>query len=850
MPTVLEQLSSSLADRYRLEREIGAGGMATVYLAHDLKHDRPVALKVLHPELSAVLGADRFLTEIKTTAALQHPHILPLFDSGSAHGLLFYVMPLIDGETLRQRLEREKQLPVGDAVRISKEVASALDYAHRRGVIHRDIKPENILLHDGSALVADFGIALAVQSAGGARITQTGLSLGTPQYMSPEQAMGERDITARSDVYSLGAVAYEMLVGQAPFTGPTAQSIVAKVMTEDPAPITRTRKTVPLGVESAIITALQKLPADRFGTTAEFAAALEMDSGARPATAASSIGRQPAGKRARPLLAVGAIALLAIGMAAGKTLIRESANGIAMFKPRTFRDQAIFMARAAPDGQTIVFSAANEGTRTELYLVRPDYPEARPLGLKQAHLLSISSKGELAVIVRANYLGFRLFTGTLARVPLGGGAPREMMDGIREADWSPDGSQLVAIHDVDGEDRLEYPIGNVVHKTTGYLSDPRMSPDGSKIAFLAHPWRYDDRGIAIVVDLKGKALVKTREFAALQGMAWLPGGNEIAFSGDVEGQGLVVHVVNMKGDVRMPVSAPGDIVVHDITADGRWIISSDQRSVSVLARGPGDKVAREQGWLDYSFRPFISRDGKLLTFGDASSGSTNLYSTILRQTAGGEATQLGDGYPVGFSPDGQWIASVIPTTPAKLVLYPTGVGTERAVPTGSLDQVTSVDWFRDGKTMLVCGNAKGKAAYCGTIPVAGGEPKPVTAGGTSDGRISPDGRAVMVSNGPLKYTVYELGSSAPPVPVPLDSGERVVGWSNTGRGVVVRMPLSITAVRLDLATGKRQVIMDDPVVDLTAVNAISNLNLADDPHVYAYVARRQKSRLYTVEGVK
>jgi serine/threonine-protein kinase len=254
---VPDRLAVALADRYRIERELGAGGMATVYLAHDLKHDRQVAIKVLRPELAAVIGAERFLSEIKTTANLQHPHILPLFDSGIAHAtaagpeteppsrraaeFLFYVMPYIDGESLRDRLSREKQLPIADAIRIATEVASALDYAHRHNVIHRDIKPENILLHDGRALVADFGIALAASKAGGTRMTETGMSLGTPTYMSPEQAMGEREITARSDIYALGCVTYEMLLGEPPFTGPTAQAIVAKVMTAEPPMLTAQR---------------------------------------------------------------------------------------------------------------------------------------------------------------------------------------------------------------------------------------------------------------------------------------------------------------------------------------------------------------------------------------------------------------------------------------------------------------------------------------------------------------------------------------------------------------------------------------------------------------------------------
>ncbi|WP_309670167.1 protein kinase [Gemmatimonas sp.] len=280
MTTIQARLAAALSRCYRVDRELGAGGMATVYLAHDLKHERDVAIKVLHPDLGAALGAERFLSEIKTTAKLQHPHILPLLDSGAADGLLYYVMPYVRGETLRARLERERQLPLEDALRIAREVAGALDHAHKQGIIHRDIKPENILLQDGAAVVADFGIALAVQSAGGQRLTQTGLSLGTPQYMSPEQATGERLIDARSDVYALGAVTYEMLAGEPPFSGPTVQAVVARLLADTPRSLAAQRKAVPPHVEAAVMRALEKLPADRFAQAAAFATALE-DTSAR-----------------------------------------------------------------------------------------------------------------------------------------------------------------------------------------------------------------------------------------------------------------------------------------------------------------------------------------------------------------------------------------------------------------------------------------------------------------------------------------------------------------------------------------------------------------------------------------
>jgi serine/threonine protein kinase len=328
-----DRLQQALAGRYTIERELGAGGMATVYLAQDLKHDRQVAIKVLKPELAAVIGAERFLSEIKTTAHLQHPHILPLFDSGTADSFLFYVMPQVEGESLRDRLSREKQLPIADAVRIATEVAGALDYAHRHGVIHRDIKPENILLHDGRALVADFGIALAASKAGGTRITETGMSLGTPTYMSPEQAMGERTLDARTDVYALGCVTYEMLAGDPPFTGSTAQAIVAKVMTERPAALIPQRDTVPEPVEDAVLTALAKLPADRFASAAEFAAAL---------TATGSGAPRPRGRRAVRGWRFGAllVGVAAVAGAAGALLRGGAPPGRIIGGPRFCRTES------------------------------------------------------------------------------------------------------------------------------------------------------------------------------------------------------------------------------------------------------------------------------------------------------------------------------------------------------------------------------------------------------------------------------------------------------------------------------------------------------------------------------
>ncbi|QJR37913.1 protein kinase domain-containing protein [Gemmatimonas groenlandica] len=351
----------ALAERYTVDRELGAGGMATVYLAHDLKHERDVAIKVLHPDLGAALGADRFLSEIKTTAKLQHPHILPLLDSGAADGLLYYVMPYVRGETLRARLDRERQLPLDDALRIAREVAGALEHAHRQGIIHRDIKPENILLQDGAAVVADFGIALAVQQAGGPRLTQTGLSLGTPQYMSPEQAMGERTIDARSDIYALGAVTYEMLAGEPPFTGASVQAIVAKVLSERPVSLGTLRDTVPPSLNDAVMRALSRSPADRPASAGQFASSLATATDTR--SAERSALRTPM-RPSRWRVATGVVAALALSGAAYWLGARQGTAPVTFNRTvRLTLDEGIETTPAiSPDGKTLAYSSKRGGT--------------------------------------------------------------------------------------------------------------------------------------------------------------------------------------------------------------------------------------------------------------------------------------------------------------------------------------------------------------------------------------------------------------------------------------------------------------------------------------------------------
>ncbi len=452
--TLNDQLVTALADRYRVDRELGSGGMATVYLAHDVRHDRKVAIKVLKPELAAVIGGARFLAEIKTTANLQHPHILPLHDSGEVAGTVFYVMPFIDGESLRDRLNREKQLPIPVAVRIATEVADALQYAHTHGVIHRDIKPENILLQNGHALVADFGIALAASTAG-SRMTETGMSLGTPHYMSPEQAMGERDLDARTDIYALGCVLYEMLTGQPPFTGPTAQAIVAKVITEKPVLPSKLRSSVGEDLESAILTALEKLPADRFATAAEVSAAIVDGPGTAPRRVARRKDRDGLSWKAVSFGLAGAT-VLAIAVAAWAMMSRGGQTVGPVSYDAALPDSALMSFGAAaqsgyglpftdlsisPDGTFAVYTSARGDSTSLWYRSLRDGSAHQVAGTAGGVLPAISPDGKQIAFLNVDQVMI---------VPVGGGTAKPLMVSAIPAQIEWDSPAKLLIIDTDG----------------------------------------------------------------------------------------------------------------------------------------------------------------------------------------------------------------------------------------------------------------------------------------------------------------------------------------------------------------------------------------------------------------
>ena len=446
MPDTIDRLTAALADRYAIERELGAGGMATVYLAEDLKHHRNVAVKVLRPELTAVLGAERFLKEIEVTASLQHPHILPLFDSGDADAFLYYVMPHVEGESLRDRLNRDKQLPIEEAVQIAEMVASALDYAHRHAIVHRDIKPENILLHDGQALVADFGIALAVSAAAGARMTETGLSLGTPHYMSPEQATADREITAASDVYSLGCVTYEMLTGDPPYLGSTAQAIIAQIISDVPRPVREVRATVPVHVELALHKALEKLPADRFRTATEFADALTNPAFTLPTAAAGMAAAPSRVSWNRLTVSLTGVAAVAILVALWGWMRPDPPPAVTRFSLKLPTGEGLAPGSGpdvalAPDGSRFAYIGQAERSGGQIWIRELDQFAATPLRDTEGACCPTFSPDGRAIAFRQE--------GKFKLMPLDGGPPVTLSDSVFTENiggvaWGPDGSAYIA----------------------------------------------------------------------------------------------------------------------------------------------------------------------------------------------------------------------------------------------------------------------------------------------------------------------------------------------------------------------------------------------------------------------
>jgi len=854
---------------YEILDPLGAGGMGEVYRARDTRLGREVAVKVLPAAFSAdAERLRRFEQEARAVSALNHPNILAVYDIGAHEGAPFLVTELLEGETLRERL-RSGPLAVRKALDLAIQAAHGISAAHEKGIIHRDLKPANIFLtNDGRVKILDFGLAkLTQQDSSGLSDTQSptrtaepvtqteaGVVLGTAGYMSPEQVRG-KPADARSDIFALGTILYEMLSGQRAFEKDSSADTMAAILKEEPPELSGEGKKIPLAVDRIVRHCLEKNPAQRFQSARDLAFDLESLSGLSTTSAAMLAAAK---SRVHPTWILPAVAALLLGAIAGFSFVyfatRQNAPSANIsFRPLSFVPEAIFNARFAPDGQTVVFSAAPEGNVPELFVSRPDYPAPQSLGLADTELLSISSKGEIAVLTGARFVAQYFFSGTLARVELGGGAPRDILQNVQNADWSPDGSSLAIIREVNGQSRLEYPIGKVLYETAGYVSDLRFSPRGDQIAFFDHPARYDDRGSVDVVDLEGHRKVLSQGYSGEEGLAWAKDGATIYFGAWASGgDELAIHAVTLSGKAKTVLSGIGDMFCFDGNSNGNLLAMQVMDQYRLMALAPGAKAERDLSWLDSSTNPSLSADGRQLLFTDTDPAAGPNYALLLRQTDGSPVVRLGEGIAQGLSPDGQWALAIVPSSPMRLVLYPTGAGQPRVLPRGNIQSYESAQFLQDGLQVLFCGNEPGHSTRCYTQDIAGRAPRPVTPEGTSNGLVSPDGTSILAQITGGKYLIYPVaGGPASPVPW-LNSDDVINRWRRDGHSLLVydgsQIPAQVESV--DLATGRRSLVRELAPADRAGVVRILHATFARGAKSYAYSYDLALSRLAVVEGVK
>jgi serine/threonine protein kinase/sugar lactone lactonase YvrE len=845
---------------YEIVSEIGVGGMGVVYKARDTRLQRDVAIKVL-PEAFANDSdrRGRFQREAQAVAALSHPNIVAIFDVGVDGATAYAVTELLAGETLRSRLTSggvASSLPPRKAIEIAVQITRGLAAAHERGLVHRDLKPENVFLcDDGQVKILDFG--LARQSAASTEATETvaaltdpGLVLGTVGYMAPEQVRGLAT-DARTDVFAFGAVLYEMLSGRRAFKGDTAADTMTAILKEDPPELIGSRPDLSPGLDRIVRHCLEKNPAERFHAARDIAFALDALSTSSTSSAPVAVATAARRRSLLPaLVAIGAVVVSALSFAVGRQMTRPTSSDQVTFERRTFDPQLVANARFMPDGQTVVFSAARQGSVPELFMIRPGAATAQPLGQPQTHLLSISSKGELAVLTNARFLGHRLFTGTLGRMPLDG-APRQWLEHVREADWSPDGSTLAIVRDADGKDHLEYPIGTVLYETTGYVSDPRVSPDGTLVAFMDHQIRFDDRGWVKVVDRQRRVTTLSAESWGEEGLAWSRDGKTVLFSAGTGPYDYQIHAVALSAPLveRVALPSAGGLYIHDIAPDGRWLADRVDSRTGTMAQAPDQAGERDLTYHGNEWSPSLSADGRWMLFTDGSAGAN--YATALRKTDGSRVQQLGEGTAAGLSRDGKWALALLPSS-LQLSLYPVGAGETVHLKRDPLDNVSIASWFPDSRAVLVCGSEKGHGSRCYRVDIPGGSPVAVTPDGVDLGLVAPDGRTIVGLKTDGGYATFAVGGAKIQDIAGLSSADLVYGWSTDSKSLFTGHPdVPLRLQRVDVATGKQTLVKELMPPDRAGVNTVgAYVSIVDDGRYYSYTYGKSMSTLYVVNGAR
>ncbi|MEX1245423.1 MAG: protein kinase [Thermoanaerobaculia bacterium] len=834
---------------YEVLSPLGAGGMGEVYRARDTRLDREVAIKVLPSELS--LDASRlrrFEKEARSASALNHPNIVTVYDIGSANGVSYLAMEKVEGETLRKLL-LGGAIPTRKLLPIATQIAEGLAKAHEAGIVHRDLKPENLMVtKDGLVKILDFGLAKPTHVGSGSDEgshlpTETGTSpgmiVGTVGYMSPEQASGEL-VDFRSDQFSFRSILYEMATGKRAFLKKTGAETLSAIINEEPAPMATVSPQAPAPLRWTVERCLAKDPEARYASTRDLARELATIGG--HLSEASSGGTLAAAPRRRTGLnqVLAAAALLAASLLAGRMLWKEPPLSQPSFQRLTFRSGFVSAARFTPDGRTIVYSARWDGDPPRIFLTRPEAPESQRLDLPDASLVSLSSSGELAIITGRIQIdqGWFYVSGTLATAPLAGGAPREIAEDVRWADWSPDGKQMMVVRG----DQLEFPVGKVIHRGHSFLS--RFSPAGDLIAYLEEHRLH-------ATDVSGHEMeVVSRAVSGwdVRSLAWSPSGDEIWFATDERGGGSTLRAVTLAGRERVLLRMPHGLTVEDVSRDGRMLLGVHRRRYEVWAGSAGEPRERNLTIFGSSNAMGLSADGKMLL--DNENGGF-----YLRRSDGSPPKKLGEGFASELSADGKWAAVVRAGPPAQLVLVPTGAGQERLLERGTIEGYDRlyVRWSQDGRRLLFGAHEKGHGGRLYVQELAGGPPRAVTLEGVNAecASISPDGHFVVVQTGNDFWIYPTDGGERRPVAGFLPTDYIWRNWSEDGRFAyawnIDELPFRV--FRVELSTGRREpwktITPQDPVGIWNA-----DLMMTPDGKSYAYNCSRDLADLFLVTGVR
>jgi serine/threonine protein kinase/dipeptidyl aminopeptidase/acylaminoacyl peptidase len=847
---------------YKIVALIGAGGMGEVYRAHDTRLRRDVALKVLQESLTA--DSDRlrrFEQEARAVAALNHPNIVSVYDVGAADRLHYIVTELIDGETLRQRIPAQG-MNSRKAIDLAVQLANGLAAAHDQGIAHRDLKPENILItKDGRLKILDFGLAKLVRSeaqsetvdGATAAHTSVGTVLGTAGYMSPEQVRGE-PADMLSDIFSFGSILYEMVSGQRAFKKNTNAETMTAILHEEPQELSSKLGAMPPALERIVRHCMEKQPRQRFQSARDIAFDLESLSSVSGTTAATAAA---AGKKNAAWIRPAMIATVALaaGLMGGSWLHPSLPELQPKLHRVTFSRLTILGARFTPDGN-LIYGASLDGKATELFFAQRGSVESRPIGMPATNILAVAANGELAVQSNpASSQGFA-YTGMLARAPQTGGAPRPIAEAVEYADWAPDGSMTV-VRRIGGKVRLEYPLGKILYESAGWISHPRISPDGSQVAFIDHPYPRDDAGSVAIVDKSGqKKTLTTLNFVSAQGLAWHPGQNEVWFSATTSGSSRALYAVAPGKKERLVYLGTGTLTLHDISKDGRVLFSRDDWRSGILGLAPGASKERDLSWHDWTIARDISEDGKIVAFDETGEAGEDTGALYIRGTDGSPAVRLGSGVYPELSGDGKKVLALVPGPDGKrkFVELPTGAGESRTIPTGNV-QVQAAHFFPDGKRILELGNAVGANGQRLWVQDANnGTPKAITPEGVDTrmaGAIAPDGKRVAAVDPDGKIAIYPVdGGEAMSVPG-VTVGERALEWLPDGKSLLIaKLDVPNVVYELEISTGKRKLFRTLPIPDGVSAQDLSSPVFSADFKSYVYSYTRIVSDLYVVDGLK